>query len=757
MSLQGFLLNPSLRGYSMAPILKEAESPLAATNSAATPAPHAKSPTEGPARPQPIPLEIPVTVNGARTVDGSAKREPFSEATLTVLVFPLGAVIRLATPLVPGQLVFLTNAKTKKEVVCQVVKSKSGGTTSGYVELRFTEPAPGFWGLQVPGPSASPTIPRPPAPVGPATLQAISPARALAAKLTAPNPIEPVPAFLTPAIPVLAPPPSPALKAEPVTLESVTSGNPAPSLSVPPPPPVAAILEARPTQHNETVAAAAPAPPAPTLPPASASTAIPSASIVPPPAIPVPPLPDYSKEINALFAVPQAPISTPTFKTLPEPTPGPSSSSPSSEELKLQAARLQAQLSSLLFTETLAAPPVPAASPSTPVAAPPADVVAKKVLEVPHEPARVAKTEPKPAVPARKPMPAPLALNEEVRIPSWLAPLSQNSEPSIVEPAAPVDVPSVSDSAVSLNSVESREALAVDGEAPSQAGVFGGQLLGEFSGPQEQAAPTGSKKGLFIGIAAALLLLGGGAWYYQKNYSRPTTVAPARPASSPSSVAPVPVSELSATRRDSTTGINIVNPATPTPSQALSKSSKNPEPVPTQAVFNPAPDLRNSEPAGRNASPVEPPKKPALGDVRLAAPVVNRGANSQQAAIALPSIEGDASPAGSDPLAAVDGIHNKMPDAPRPVGGDVKPAQLLKTVAPVYPPIARTQRVSGNVQIDAFIDPSGNVASVKVISGPPILHNAALEAVKQWKYAPALLDGQPTSMHLTVTVQFRTQ
>jgi protein TonB len=61
------------------------------------------------------------------------------------------------------------------------------------------------------------------------------------------------------------------------------------------------------------------------------------------------------------------------------------------------------------------------------------------------------------------------------------------------------------------------------------------------------------------------------------------------------------------------------------------------------------------------------------------------------------------------------------------------------------------------VQIDALVDTSGNVAEAKIISGPTILHHAALDAVKQWKYSPAQLNGQPTSMHLTVTVQFRTQ
>jgi len=64
-----------------------------------------------------------VSVNGARAVEGSDKREPFSESTKTVLIFGSGAVIRLSSSVAPGQLLFLTNEKTKKEVVCQVVKS----------------------------------------------------------------------------------------------------------------------------------------------------------------------------------------------------------------------------------------------------------------------------------------------------------------------------------------------------------------------------------------------------------------------------------------------------------------------------------------------------------------------------------------------------------------------------------------------------------------------------------------------------------
>src|SRR5881409_1270828 len=100
---------------------------------------------------QPVALEVPVTVNGARALDGSHKREPFSESTKTVLIFGNGAVIRLSSSVAPGQLLFLTNERTKKEVVCQVVKSKNYRNVSGYVELEFTEAAVGFWGMRFPG------------------------------------------------------------------------------------------------------------------------------------------------------------------------------------------------------------------------------------------------------------------------------------------------------------------------------------------------------------------------------------------------------------------------------------------------------------------------------------------------------------------------------------------------------------------------------------------------------------------------------
>src|SRR5260370_37538852 len=116
---------------------------------------------------QAVALEVPVTVNGARAVEGSDKREPFAETTKTVLIFGNGAVIRLSSSVAPGQLLFLTNERTKKEVVCQVVKSKNYRSVSGYVELEFTEPVVGFWGMRFPGDRIG-SGPQPGVPVSPA-------------------------------------------------------------------------------------------------------------------------------------------------------------------------------------------------------------------------------------------------------------------------------------------------------------------------------------------------------------------------------------------------------------------------------------------------------------------------------------------------------------------------------------------------------------------------------------------------------------
>ena len=110
-------------------------------------------------RPNPVALEVPVSVAGARPVESKDKRELFTEETITVLVFKDGAVIQLSAAVAIGQLLFLTEKRSKKEVVCQVVHKRSHRPTSCFVELEFTEPEENFWGVSFPAQADSAQVP----------------------------------------------------------------------------------------------------------------------------------------------------------------------------------------------------------------------------------------------------------------------------------------------------------------------------------------------------------------------------------------------------------------------------------------------------------------------------------------------------------------------------------------------------------------------------------------------------------------------
>ncbi|HEX8028971.1 MAG TPA: energy transducer TonB [Vicinamibacterales bacterium] len=88
------------------------------------------------------------------------------------------------------------------------------------------------------------------------------------------------------------------------------------------------------------------------------------------------------------------------------------------------------------------------------------------------------------------------------------------------------------------------------------------------------------------------------------------------------------------------------------------------------------------------------------------------------------------------------------------VGGQMRPPIKVKDVAPVYPAIAQSARVQGDVVIEATIDEEGKVADTKVVKSVPLLDQAAVDAVKQWEFRPSLKNGKPTAVVMTVTVKF---
>ena len=85
----------------------------------------------------------------------------------------------------------------------------------------------------------------------------------------------------------------------------------------------------------------------------------------------------------------------------------------------------------------------------------------------------------------------------------------------------------------------------------------------------------------------------------------------------------------------------------------------------------------------------------------------------------------------------------------------VSQGMLLAPIRPVYPAIAKAAHVEGTVIVEAIISPAGRIESARVISGPPMLQRAAIDAIQAARYKPYRLNGEATTVETTITVNFR--
>jgi protein TonB len=92
---------------------------------------------------------------------------------------------------------------------------------------------------------------------------------------------------------------------------------------------------------------------------------------------------------------------------------------------------------------------------------------------------------------------------------------------------------------------------------------------------------------------------------------------------------------------------------------------------------------------------------------------------------------------------------------PLRVGSGVQAPRKIEHVAPRYPELARRVWLQGIVELECVIDPAGVVSEIRVLSGPALLREAAVEAVRKWRYTPTKLNGAPVPIVMTVTVRFR--
>lgn len=722
-------------------------------------------------RTQPVPLEIPITVNGARTADGSDKREPFSESTKTVMIHGNGAVIKLNSALAPGQLLFLTNERTKKEVVCQVVKSKNCRNVSGYVELEFTEPAVGFWGMRFsaeripPGGPSAPEASRPAAPPGRVVPKVEEPAEeSVRRKPSTSAPVLPAPA---------APLPSVFVSEEPLVEPWLKKREPA-SPAEPP-----GLARPEPVRKTE-------APATNQTPVHNFELARPSdrpASLFAPSEPPSNPATVDLSSLAPFFEVKTAPHDAARRERPQEPGP----SDLETEELKRHTTRLEEELSQLRFAEpgapqakpAAAAPPVPADEPA--ISLPKAEPVHEKAAELLESPAESSapstlpevrkleeplKIEPPVSIPALSPLE-----EEELKIPAWLAPLAQHAsapsstkEPVLGEKAKrTAEQPPLEELMAPLAAPVKEEKAAA-----SRVPQFGSALPFEGARRIKESAPTKPGKGMLLAALAAGTLVAAGGWWYKNQPSGGVQVGPSAQQAPAAQTTPGEVETNSPKGAELETILpvpkDLAAPAEPKAGSSNVPAKAAPEtPAPPRSPRS-ASNFANggtavvvAETVEREAARTE--KKPVLGEVRLEAPKISpkRTAKNGLEPEAGISLDGEPPVGNGNVLGAELGASGKQPSAPAaplPVGGEVRQARLVHSVPPDYPAFARAQHISGGVTIDALIDASGRVTKMKVLSGPPLLERAAMDALRQWKYEPAQLDGKAVPMHLTVTLQF---
>lgn len=284
---------------------------------------------------------------------------------------------------------------------------------------------------------------------------------------------------------------------------------------------------------------------------------------------------------------------------------------------------------------------------------------------------------------------------------------------------------------------------------------------------QPGATPKPRPLALKIAAAAVVVLafVAAGAMYLRR--------APARTSQTPSSF--VTPSQPALQRTAATPDSVIAPPVATTSSPSATKL--NSETVPVADVPKATSSKQNSitpEPTRASQKSATATSQPVIstgmaniyaGDLKAHVRIAPRA--TAQVAAPVPDVNGAAGTKGIPAIAGGDALGSlvsgagranlvPIPASPAPVkGGNVQLPKLLSSVAPTYPQLAATNHVEGEVKIQAEISASGRVTSTKVISGPILLRAAATNAVRQWKYSPAKLDGKAITMQYEVTVRFR--
>jgi protein TonB len=376
----------------------------------------------------------------------------------------------------------------------------------------------------------------------------------------------------------------------------------------------------------------------------------------------------------------------------------------------------------------VAAAPVAKPAPVETAAAAPASVTPAPKPTTPASP--FFGTKPLATEPATTPAPAaavPAALLRTAALPLPKEEIEAKPDPGLLSPSEdPTRFKPVASIASSPTASSRRELAAINLKpvAPTTTSaahpaVFNDEMptIAAWEAPKAQT----SKRPMLLGVGAvaAAFLVAAGLWVLRstsKEVPPPTVSVPAPVATAlPPAVAaaaPVPVA--------------VKAEAHPKPAVAQPEQPKTSQPAESVAV----------EPKHQTATPVieiaaaQPKQGP---EPEMAAPQLALGASNDAA------------------LSSISKLPVALPARPK---SELVPATLISRTAPVYPTIARQIGVFGAVLMNVTISPEGRVTAVRVISGPTQLRQAAVSAVQQWRYKPAMLNGQPAESNAEVQINF---
>jgi len=425
-------------------------------------------------------------------------------------------------------------------------------------------------------------------------------------------------------------------------------------------------------------------------------------------------------------------------------------------------------------------PGTPVAVPSAPAAAAPKPAAPKPVPPLkPAVPATA--TTPRPTVPPVKPAPKPAPPAIVHSAPAAHAPVTHTeSLPSVsfetpVAPPAPKlptptvaptfggaasapaparEVPETHVAEIAASPAKEAEPVLDQHESSSHTAAPTAFTFGGTNVPEKSSA--GNKK-ILLAVAAVVVVAAAayGGWTYFQGRSTPSGSFESRisgpvatpPTAKPTSAAPNPVvpTPVTSTPAAGTTP-ETAAPKTATEAKDITLSTN--ESSDSETPSKPSTSA-SSKPASAKAGPA--PLVVKGGDI----PAVHTKPAAADAP--APSMIGLAAPGSSAPPLNLVGNGNE----PKPVlqtlhiSQGVSQGLLIKKVQPVYPRNALTMHMEGAVELTATVSKTGAITAVKVVSGEQLLTKAAVDAVKQWKYKPYLLNGEPVEIQTQVTINFK--